>query len=317
MMIIKNMELEEEQIDTFPEREAQEDDMPRGIRQETLSESIHIIHRDAGHTGEVFFEAKAHCPLLKMRFEIEGYSNYLKANGDSLNGELFTGCYQLSFFPELAGSLRCADCQRYTIEILVALDYLKKLLHNDLTALSHFGKQVENNTPVTFFPSCLPLTPTIRRGLTDLICCSLTGVCRKIYLKAKVIELLMLQTELYNTPVCLKHKPCVNSQDIEKLYYVKNLLAREPNHTYSLHEISKLAGLNDFKLKKGFKELFHQTVFGYLTEVRMEKARTMILENNYSIADVAYSIGYKNPQHFTACFKRKFGYLPSSLRKAD
>ncbi|WP_256441273.1 helix-turn-helix transcriptional regulator [Chitinophaga sp. HK235] len=71
---------------------------------------------------------------------------------------------------------------------------------------------------------------------------------------------------------------------------------------------------NDFKLKKGFKEMFGNTVFGYMNQVRMEKAKLLLLEGKNSIADISFTVGYKNPQHFTAAFKKHFGYLPSELK---
>ncbi|WP_234859251.1 helix-turn-helix domain-containing protein [Aquimarina aquimarini] len=41
----------------------------------------------------------------------------------------------------------------------------------------------------------------------------------------------------------------------------------------------------------------------------------MLIEEELTIAEISYAVGYKNPQHFTAAFKRKFGYLPSNLKK--
>ncbi|MCW3117787.1 MAG: hypothetical protein JWM28_1869 [Chitinophagaceae bacterium] len=42
----------------------------------------------------------------------------------------------------------------------------------------------------------------------------------------------------------------------------------------------------------------------------------MLLEGEYSIGDIAYSVGYKHQQHFTAAFKPKYSYLPSSVNQA-
>jgi AraC-like DNA-binding protein len=45
----------------------------------------------------------------------------------------------------------------------------------------------------------------------------------------------------------------------------------------------------------------------------MEKAKELILEKNYNIAETSYSVGYKHAQHFTVAFKKMYGYLPSEL----
>ena len=77
----------------------------------------------------------------------------------------------------------------------------------------------------------------------------------------------------------------------------------------------KMMITNSFKLKKQFKMVFNTSVFHYLTELRMEYAKQLILEEEYSVALVSEELGYKNPQHFTVAFKKIFGYLPSKLKK--
>lgn len=164
--ITRNEELGEEKIVYYPEgigtlRGIEEreyfirNNFLHGITRETLLEGMNIIHRDVRHHREIFFEVDHNYPFLKMQFEIEGYSSYRHANRESLDVDILNGCHQLFFFPEVRGRLRYPACRRYTVEILLSLDYFKKVFHNDLTSLNHFGSQVENNAPVTFFPACL------------------------------------------------------------------------------------------------------------------------------------------------------------------
>ncbi|MFO1443569.1 helix-turn-helix transcriptional regulator [Bacillus sp. Bva_UNVM-123] len=84
----------------------------------------------------------------------------------------------------------------------------------------------------------------------------------------------------------------------------------------SLIELSRLIGLNDYKLKKGFKEMFGTTVFGYLREKRLEKARYLLQDGSMNVTEVANAVGYSNPSYFAEAFKRKFGTNPKEvLRK--
>lgn len=75
-----------------------------------------------------------------------------------------------------------------------------------------------------------------------------------------------------------------------------------------------MVGINQTKLKSGFKQLFGTTVFGYLTDIRMEKARLLILSEKKNVGEVADLVGYQHPHHFAAAFKRKFGYSPGKLK---
>jgi AraC-like DNA-binding protein len=81
-----------------------------------------------------------------------------------------------------------------------------------------------------------------------------------------------------------------------------------------LRELSRLVGLNQFKLKKGFKALFGCSVFGHLHARRMEEAKRLLLERNTPIGEVARYCGYQYVQHFSTAFRKKYGVTPGSLR---
>jgi len=138
-----------------------------------------------------------------------------------------------------------------------------------------------------------------------------------ILMIAKMLELLYLSIEQFNiTGNSPASSLSMKSDDIDKLQQAKKLIAADLQNPPSLIELARAVGLNDFKLKKGFKELFGTTVFGYLFEIRMEKAKELLISAGQSISEVAHVVGYKNAHHFTAAFKKHFGYLPSKINKA-
>ncbi len=287
-----------------------------GKTREILLDGMMIIHRDNLHHREMFIDVHHNFPFFKMQFELDGHSCYTSADPSSLDVSIRQGCHNLFFFPEVNGRLYYPPCHRYTVEVILALDYISRLFNHNLQALGRLGASICRNQPVKCYPESLPITPAMRIALYDLIHCRLSGPFRKIYLEAKILELLTLQMDQGELTAPAQKSEQMGRKDVEKLFYVRDLLTQNPQQPFSLHEISEMAGLNDFKLKKGFKQLFHTTVFGYLTDIRMEKAKEMIIEGEPAIAEIAYTIGYKNPQHFTAAFKRKFGCLPSSLKSS-
>jgi len=72
---------------------------------------------------------------------------------------------------------------------------------------------------------------------------------------------------------------------------------------------------NEFTLKKGFKEVFGTTVFGFWNELKMQESKNLLLEHKLTVAEVSEKIGYKNPQHFSTAFKQYFGISPSRLKR--
>jgi len=73
-------------------------------------------------------------------------------------------------------------------------------------------------------------------------------------------------------------------------------------------------GINEYKLKKGFKETFGTTVFGYLSDTRLDIAKNELLANRKTAGELALELGYSSLQHFSGAFKKKFGASPSKLK---
>jgi AraC-like DNA-binding protein len=75
--------------------------------------------------------------------------------------------------------------------------------------------------------------------------------------------------------------------------------------------------LNEFKLKKYFKQAFHTSVFQLLQEERLKMAKRLLYEGEKNVSMIAYELGYAHPQHFNRAFKKQFGIAPGELLKQD
>ena len=142
---------------------------------------------------------------------------------------------------------------------------------------------------------------------------SYSGKMKKLYLESKVIELLLLQMQHVDTR---QNSSLLNfnRMDVDAIYSVKDFLDQHFDETQSIAKLALDAGINQTKLKLGFKELFGNTVFGYLTMQRMQEAKTLLLDDSLPICEIANRVGYKHAQHFTVAFKKAMGCLPSDLR---
>lgn len=136
---------------------------------------------------------------------------------------------------------------------------------------------------------------------------------RNIFIKAKIIELLSVQLKqlcsICNTSLS------INREDADKMYAVHDFILDHIGEYHSLKSLAKRVGTNEYTLKKEFKELFNTTVFGFWFDAKMEEAQQLLLKNEDSISEISEIIGYKNPQHFSTAFKKKFGLSPSRFRK--
>lgn len=136
---------------------------------------------------------------------------------------------------------------------------------------------------------------------------------RRILIEAKILELLSMQLHQTNDD---KTTDAFSEEDVKRLNEARQTVAANLQTPCSLIDLARRTGLNDFKLKKGFKALFGQTVFGYLNELRMETAYNY-LQAGKTVGEVAELVGYKNAHHFTAAFKKKFSFLPSQVTRSN
>ncbi|WP_158962642.1 helix-turn-helix domain-containing protein [Myroides fluvii] len=178
---------------------------------------------------------------------------------------------------------------QYTSPPLQDLDTLENLLHK-----SQFIK-----------PEMLDIIHIITQ-------CKRKGIFRKFYLQNKIEELLFLQLEQCTYPVPIDIK--ISKEDREKMHLAKQLITKKLCTPYTLKELAKQIGTNEFKLKTYFKLLFGTTVYGYVTQFKMIQAKQLLLETDLSIAAIADKLGYKTQNHFSTAFKKHFSYSPSEVK---
>jgi len=145
--------------------------------------------------------------------------------------------------------------------------------------------------------------------LNQIFTVSLSESVAKLYYHGKVLELLALyfSEKKPNTESC----PFLNDQEtVRKIKHAKEYLLKNMETPPGLKELAKHAGLNEYQLKVGFKEIYGNTVFGYLLDHKLDHARVLLDSAKFQVNEVAYQIGYTNPSHFIASFKKKFGVTP-------
>ena len=182
--------------------------------------------------------------------------------------------------------------------------------------LSEFLDNVQHKTSTLISHAHLPATAEISGIIQSILFCKFTGMIKNLYLESKVPELLLLSLQQIPAKANFK-KPQVilKNHEIEGIQFVKEYISSHLDNPGTLQDLAHLAGINEFKLKIGFKQLFGQTVFNFLVEERMYMARILLLEGRHSVYEIAIATGYKNLSNFTAAFKKKFGYAPTEVKQ--
>lgn len=146
--------------------------------------------------------------------------------------------------------------------------------------------------------------------LNKLTQSDIRGHAKDVFKYAKVLELLSLyfiKQSQRNEESC----PFLNDKEqVQKIKKAKDILIDRMTNPPVIAELAKEVGLNEFRLKEGFKSMYGSTLFSFLLDHKMNKGRTMLDTGRYKVQDVAYDLGYNNPSHFITAFKNKFGVTP-------
>ncbi|WPJ97990.1 AraC family transcriptional regulator [Coraliomargarita algicola] len=106
----------------------------------------------------------------------------------------------------------------------------------------------------------------------------------------------------------------LNAADRDAIQLLCEHMRHDPGYEYSMAELCQLSGLNEHKLKSSFKRIHGKTTFGYLRELRMDFAASLLKEDRLSVIQVANEVGYTNASHFARAFKERHGLLPKAYQ---
>ena len=154
------------------------------------------------------------------------------------------------------------------------------------------------------------LSPAMSVVLYQIMNFNLHSSMKKLYYKAKVYEVLSL---LFNKPEDNDDESCpfkTDGEETTKIQQAKDILLKNMAEPPTLQELSNEVGLNIKKLKQGFKQVYGDTVYGFLIDYKLEYARKLLDSGTYNVNEVGNKIGYSTASHFIAAFKNKFGTTP-------
>ena len=152
----------------------------------------------------------------------------------------------------------------------------------------------------------------IQRTVQEIVTCPYQGFEKRLFLQGKVPDLIALQLasvlrDRGSLPPPTRLKPST----VANIHYAKDILLSRLEHPPSSLELAQHVGVSDRTLRRGFKELFGKTVFGYLTQQRMIQAERLLRDGKMTVAEVANRVGYAHLGCFAAAFKQQFGITPS------
>ncbi len=191
------------------------------------------------------------------------------------------------------------------ISVLISIEILHTFFTADAGIIHFLNK--ENKDKKFYSDKVISADESI--VLSQLISHKVQPIMEKLYLKAKIYELL----SLYFQPKSGDDNSCPyldEEENVEKIRLAKRIIIERMAEPPTLTELAKEIDLPLAYLKDGFKQIYGETVFSFLWEYKMEYARRMLNTKKYNVSEVSHEVGYSTASHFIAAFKKKFGITP-------
>lgn len=114
-----------------------------------------------------------------------------------------------------------------------------------------------------------------------------------------------------NRPYVLK-----NYEDIQKIQKVNIFIIEHLGETIPpIKELASLHGLNENKLKYGFKQMYNNSINRFITAERLKKAAWFIQFTDRDLKSICHSCGFKSFSHFSRAFKERYDYSPNKVAR--
>ena len=138
---------------------------------------------------------------------------------------------------------------------------------------------------------------------------------RKGYHKVKVLELLLFLSGLDYKGESEERRYFSRSQVTAAKEAKKYLLAHLDEHI-TITELADMLGISSTSLKICFKGVYGDTINGYITNCKMQKAASLLKNTDKSVLEIAGIVGYNNGSKFAGAFRRVMNKSPNEYRKS-
>jgi len=147
----------------------------------------------------------------------------------------------------------------------------------------------------------------------SIINCSYPQPKRDFYIRTKAMEFMGYIFTEYLFQETNNKKSVLQPEEVDKIRNVRTYIHSRIETPPTIKELAKISGINDCKLKAGFKEVFGTTIYGYIRSEKMSQAKIMLETGRYNVSEIAWDLGYTNVSHFIQAFKKCYNVTPGQI----
>ena len=244
--------------------------------------------------------------LIQFHFGMKGKAKFVFNQGNyalDLNEEKSYLFYNPQ--KELPLNLELAP-HSWVISVIVSIQKFHSLFSTESDYIPFLSE--ENNDKKYYKED--NISPSMAIVLSQMFHYNLNPSIKNLYYKGKGYELLSLYFNRNEDPNAEQCPFLIDEDNVLKIKKAKEIIIANMSEPPSLQELSDEIGLNLKKLKMGFKQIYGDTVYGFLFDYKMDYARKLLDSGSYNVNEVGLKIGYSTGSHFISAFKKKFATTP-------
>lgn len=289
----------------------------RGI---TLRQGLEIWISDCTFHQDLYFRHNQLPPFFEFNFLLSGKSLvHLDGGGEGVD---YSGRFQgISYYHNSeATCVVSAGVPVKCISVKVYQDFLHGYTVcgvNRMSEVLHGLMIRQKQSGILYLSDLSPNLPSI---VDEINRCSLKGFSRTLFMESRALELISLQLEQIDKDLPGFHACSsgrLHPQDQKQTERTRSYLLTNLEKQHCLKDLAGIAGMSHPKLNRCFKQLYGMTVFEYLRNERLNRAKHIIEVEGMSVTEAAYEVGYDSLSHFSQAYKKQFGTSPSSRSKTE
>lgn len=133
------------------------------------------------------------------------------------------------------------------------------------------------------------------------------------YMKLKVLELLLFLSDLDASEDVVQAE-YLNPSQVKCAKEIAALITSDLTKHITINDLSRRFGLSPTALKRCFHGVYGTPIYSYMRSYRLQAAQKLLTETKVTIAEIAHSVGYENPNKFATAFKSVYGVTPTEFR---
>lgn len=221
--------------------------------------------------------------------------------------------HNIRFVPSTSATYELKAGIDYSYFLMVlSKEYYYKLIDRHSSLHEDFVQEIEKGLLVSYATADMQVTPEMLRIIHEIRDIKKSGELRRLHTEAKVLELLIYQIEQLSSENVGESR-LLRESDVEKLELARAILESRFVDPPNQRELAQEVMLNESKLRRGFKEYFATTIYDYITRLRMELAKKLLLNDGKTIYETSLLTGFKHQANFSIAFKKYFGISPSDV----